>query len=58
MEIIEKGNCEYQIVKDVSKKTGNEYTAMRLKFGEYVLSTPVFVTPDQVYIIKQNTSKK
>lgn len=51
MEILKQGTCEFKIIKDVSKKSGSEYKAIKLKFGDYELSTPLFINDDQEYLI-------
>ena len=57
MEKLLSGTCQYVVVKDQSKKTGNDYIAVKLKFNDYELSTPTFLTSDQFYIISNAVKK-
>ena len=54
-EILKQGTCEFKIVKDVSKKSGSEYKCIKLVFGDYELSTPLFVNDDQIYLISEKS---
>lgn len=58
MEVIGKGTCQFKIVKDVSKKSGNEYKAIKLVFNDYELSTPLFINDDQLFLIKDRLTHK
>lgn len=58
MEILKKGTCQFKIIKDVSKKSGNEYKALKLVFNDYELSTPVFINNDQLYLIDEKTKNQ
>lgn len=51
-DILVRGTCEYKIIEDVSKKSGNKYKAIKLVFKDYELSTPLFINDDQMYLIK------
>lgn len=52
MEVIGSGTCQFKVITDVSKKSGNSYKAIKLVFGDYELSTPLFVNDDQLALIK------
>ena len=58
MEIIGQGTCQFKVVKDISKKSGNEYKCLKLIFRDYELSTPVFITEDQLFLIKDRLGTK
>lgn len=53
MNVLASGKCDFTIVEDVSKKSGNPYKCIRLKFNDYELNTPLFVNNDQIYIITE-----
>lgn len=57
MEIIRQGTCKFKIIQDVSKKSGNSYKAIKLVFGDYELSTPLFLNDDQLFVIKDRLEK-
>lgn len=52
MTEIGKGTCEFKVIEDVSKKSGNKYKAIKLVFADYELSTPLFINDDQLQLIK------
>ena len=56
MEELLRGQCQYRVIKDVSKK-GNEYKAIKLIFKDYEISTPLFLTDDQLYIIREKVKQ-
>lgn len=57
MEILGKGMCEFKIIEDVSRKSGNKYKAIKLVFRDYELSRPLFINDDQMFLIKDRLSK-
>lgn len=57
VETIKQGTCKFKIIKDVSKKSGNEYKAIKLVFGDYELSTPLFLNDDQLFVINDRLEK-
>lgn len=57
-EILGKGVCEFKIVEDVSKKSGNKYKAIKLIFKDWELSTPLFINDDQLFLIKDRLTNK
>ena len=57
MEILGTGTCQFKIVEDVSKKSGNKYKAIKLVFKDYELSTPLFINDDQMFLIKDRLSR-
>jgi len=58
MEELIKGTCNFKVIKDQSRKTGNEYKAIKLSFKDWELSTPIFINDDQLYLIKDKTKVK
>ena len=52
-KIIASGKVEFKLVENVSKKTGNPYKCIKLKFGDYDFPTPLFVNDDQMYILNE-----
>lgn len=58
MTTIGQGTCQFKVIEDVSKKSGNKYKAIKLVFGDWELSTPLFITDDQLYLIKIKSGRK
>jgi len=51
------GKVDYRIEENESKKTGKTYKCIKLKFKDYELRTPVFITDDQYILIMMNEKK-
>lgn len=58
MEVLASGKVDYSIISDVGKKSGKPYKCIKIKFGTYELSTPLFLTEDQYLLIKLQLDKK
>ena len=58
MEELIKGTCNFKVITDQSRKTGNEYKAIKLSFKDWELSTPIFINDDQLYLIKDKCKVK
>ena len=48
--LIKKGNCDFEISQDVSKK-GNPYVALRLSFGGYEFPKLLFLNKVETDLI-------
>lgn len=57
MEIL-KGTCEFVVTEEVSKKSGNKYNALKLKFKDYELSSWILLNKEQLYLINKLADKK
>lgn len=57
MEIF-KGTCEFVVTEEVSKKSGNKYNALKLKFKDYELSSWILLNKEQLYLINKLADKK
>ena len=53
MQELLKGTCEFKVVQDTSKKTGNEYQYIRVKINDYEVSRPLFINNEILYCIKK-----
>ena len=58
MDKLGSGTCKFEVIEDVSKKTGNKYKCIKLTFNDYELSTPLFINNDQLQLIKDHIAKK
>ena len=53
-----KGICNFKVIEDVSKKSGNKYKAIKLIFKDWELSTPLFINDDQYFLIQDRLKKR
>lgn len=58
MQELLKGTCEFKVISDVSKKTGNDYKAIKVKVNDYEVSRPLFVNDEIMYCIKTALDKE
>lgn len=52
-----KGKCEFVVFNDVGKKSGKPYTALKVKIGEYEVSSWILLNNEQIYCIDQEVKK-
>lgn len=58
MQVIKEGTCQFKIVEDVSKKTGNNYKALKVVIGDYEISRPLFINDEILYCINKAVESK
>ena len=58
MQVLGQGLCNFKVIEDVSKKSGNTYKAIKLIFKDWELSTPLFINDDQYFLIQDRLKKK
>ena len=56
-KLIASGRCEFRLVECTSKKTGNPYKCIKIKFGDYEFPSILFVNSDQMYILQEKMKK-
>lgn len=52
-----KGKCDFVVFDDVSKKTGNHYQALKVKIGEYEISSWILLNAEKMYCIENEIKK-
>lgn len=52
-----KGKCDFVVFEDTSKKSGNKYQALKVKIGNYEVSSWILLNAEKMYCIENEIKK-